>query len=320
MTRKSIMPRIRTTLLFSLLVFSMLCSCRYALSGSEPVKVTSYADKERIRIGERFWYIINVKAPPEMEVDLPDAVTQLGVFEVKGYKTEEAGQAAEKGLNRFYLLTTYETGEQAIPPVAVRYRDGKGDWKKAYSEVTSIYVDSIFLKATIGEDIRDIEPPVSLRWPCRFHTIAGLIIFVLFAFAVKLLLISKRKVLDRLRRGPAPVVRLHQELSKFMAALSEKDEISREDLARLAELLKAYLLARLGINTGALTTEEFLTKAKSAKGLSGKHADFIETFLKNCDLVEFANKGLEQEELKESLARLKVVLDEIRPLQSKRTD
>jgi hypothetical protein len=80
----------------------------------------------------------------------------------------------------------------------------------------------------------------------------------------------------------------------------------------LSAIVRHYLEERFGLRAPELTTEEFLTVAKTAPGLSPDHRAQLTAFLERCDRVKFAGYRPDADESLATLAAARDFIEDTR--------
>lgn len=273
------------------------------------------ADRTTVTIGDRIRYTVEVRSKGNFDLDLPKFTKNaIGNFEIK-----DAGAATKKGLFgsrswiRWFIVTTYETGVQTIPPVEVLYKPkGAKDWKTAKTLAIPITVKSVLPRDGSATDIKDIRGPILLASP-RWPYVVGALVLGLIAAAI----------IRRFRR----TVQRNVALTAYATAVAELDA-AREALghsgaiaeayACISDCVRRYIEAVFALKAPEMTTEEFLSSAHDSNRLSDAQKALLKDFLEASDLVKFARHAPRTDEAEAAFARARNFIDQTRSLSDKK--
>jgi hypothetical protein len=276
------------------------------------IKAISRVDKRSIGIGDKIHYATTVYVGSDVEVEFPQTTDTIANFDVKGSGTEQKYLFGKKVLTKWLTLTSYVTGEQTIPGVAVKYRGQGQEYSQIISNSITINVESIFKKAKIESDIKDIEPPMSFAWVYKAHFFVGVFILAFMVYIIILLVRKRQEELERIRKGPPEELLAYNKLNSMLASSDNRDLVA-EDLINIAQLTKEYLISRYKFKKRQMTTEEFLTAIKEQKDLFGKYGESLSRFLRASDIIKFASQSPNATEHNQFLKGMKDLLNDIKP-------
>jgi hypothetical protein len=260
-----------------------------------PVTVTLEVTPKEVSIADRITFRIRAKAPPEVDVTLPEFGESLGAFSVRDFRTFPNG--------REYVLDSLLSGEYPIPSMTVRFVDNRPDAEhpgKEHEIVTDelkIQVESLVPGDPRLADIRDIPEPVSFPeedggmplWPIG----AGIL-----ALGITLLVVLRRRKATVRARHAHEIA--YAELEALVAAdLVGKGEYG-EFYFRLSGALRRYIEARFRLRAPERTTEEFLREIASNGDALDPHREPLREFLEHADLVKFARHRPETKDIENS--------------------
>jgi hypothetical protein len=180
-------------------------------------------------------------------------------------------------------------GERSLQLEPLRYLDAKGDWQTVAWQPRSVRITSKLSQAELenARDITAIEelpttPPREVRWEIMVAAVVGAMVVV-----AALGLWWRRHRAARLR-GTAEQWALY-ELQRLQAlGLPERGKAERFGTL-LTGLLRRYLEKKHHLPARRQTTGEFLATIDLSENPALKaRRDFLELFLRRCDLLKFA--------------------------------
>ncbi|MBN2414998.1 hypothetical protein JXO52_04115 [bacterium] len=264
-----------------------------AALGQTGVQVTSAVDRSRITIGDLITYTVTVSHPDTVEIEMPGPAANLGGFEIRDYRIEDPRRIRGGVVSEaVYTISTFVTGEFAIPPLTLHYRS-EGDTlvKSMSTQEIPIVVES--MKASEAGDIRDIKPPEEIPRDWRRIMILGA------AGLLALLLIAAGIVYYRRRKAGAPLLPVktapprppHEIAREALDRLRQQDLPAqgkiKEYYIELSDIIRRYIEGRFYLVALEMTTTDVLEQLAAVNVSQEDHALFRE-FLQACDLVKFA--------------------------------
>jgi len=165
------------------------------------------------------------------------------------------------------------------------------------------------------EDIKDIKGPI--YFPADYFlltVILAVITVVILVFMIRFFL--KRKKGKGSEAFSEPLKPAHQIAYEALEALKAKNlpqlEKVKQYYSELSDIARHYLENRFTVRAPEMTTEEFLYSLRESNDLTGAHKNLLKQFLNHCDLVKFAKYGPTQDEIEDSFASAKNLVDETR--------
>jgi hypothetical protein len=250
-----------------------------------PATVQVSTDVQKIYIGEPIRLTLEATVPDNVPFTWPDD-DSLAHFEILD-SVARFDTVVLPGAHTYrqnLTITSWDSGLWSIPRLAFM-----AGGKKIFTDSIRIAVDYTKDSSKDFHDIRDI---VEIPNPfARYFAwlVAG---FTLISLALVVWLVRKRKLLKIWI--PRAVVRL----SPYEEALQQLDELHRQQLpetgkfklhyTRLGEILREYLLRRLGISTHAETSEELIGEIRRLELLPPVLYDALAGALRMSDFVKFA--------------------------------
>nr|MBU1328855.1 hypothetical protein [Candidatus Omnitrophota bacterium] len=156
-------------------------------------------------------------------------------------------------------------------------------------------------------DIRPLKDVVEIsgRFPALLVIALILTALVIAAF----IYLKKKKVEEKLSMPPRPAGEIAREALKALKEmkLSEKGMI-KEYYIKLSDIIRAYMENRYVIFAMDRTTWELFQEMKSKK-IERLHADRINDFLEDCDMVKFAKYTPSQNEMEEAHKKAEEIVE-----------
>jgi hypothetical protein len=164
----------------------------------------------------------------------------------------------------------------------------------------------------MNNDIRPLKDVVEIGG--RFPT-AYIIILVLMALAILIFAYfkNKKKTEEKPVLPPRPAEEIAREALKALIGmrLIEKGLI-KEYHIKLSDIIRSYIENRYGISALDRTTRELSQEIKT-KGIERPHADRINNFLEDCDMVKFAKYAPGRKEIEEIYKSAEEIIDATTP-------
>jgi hypothetical protein len=280
-------------------------------------RATTDVDTTHVTVGDRVTLTLTVDHPSSTGVIWPDSL-DLAPFEVLERATSGPVDAGDESRSTLVLtLTAFELGTLEVPSFDVVVAGADGTEETLSSSPVGIEVASVGVDES-GE-IRDIRGPLTiplgafrlLLWILLPLALAGLL------WMVARRLRSRDAATASPALGPLPrpahVVALEALDALERAGLLERGQV-KEFHIEAAEILRAYVSARFGVDAPEMTTYEVV--AALAPRADARVVEGLGAFLDQCDLVKFAKVRPGPDASRQVLALgRRVVLDSAPPPQ-----
>ncbi|UCG35654.1 MAG: hypothetical protein JSW17_02335 [Candidatus Omnitrophota bacterium] len=274
------------------------------------VEVSASVGKDKITIGEKFIYTLEVNAPQNIEIEFPDFDESLAGFSIKDERLLKRSFLGRKRELKRFILYTYVTGPYIIPAAVIKYKEKNVDqWQGLETNEVVVQVESVLEGEELAAGIKDIKGPVD--FPSRLWIFVVILILV----AVVLSVIVLGQFINRKRKAKAiSFVPAHEAAYAALKALKGKDYLRRgkmkEYYSELSNIIRRYIEERFKIRAPEMTTEEFFLSIKDATFFSKEQVKLLKEFLSHCDMVKFAKHIPAQKEIDESFAAAERFIDQ----------
>jgi hypothetical protein len=251
---------------------------------SPPAHVKATVDRQTILIGEPFHLQLEATVPDNTPFAWAglDSMPHFDWLE-KG-KIDTTVRPGERSYRQDLTVTSWDSGAWAIPRLPFLAAN-----KKVFTDSIRILVN--YTKLDPSKDYHDIKDIVDVPNPLARYFVWFVVLVTLVSIGVIFLIIRRRHLLAQPVVAPAP------RLSPYEEALQQLDELERQRLpekaafkvyySRLGEILRLYLLRRLGISSFAETSEELIGQLRR-QGLPKDIFDSLSETLRMGDFVKFA--------------------------------
>lgn len=279
--------KFRAGLLF-VLALTLLASPAF----SQDLKVNAKFDSTQILIGDQIKFRISIDQPQGAVVKVPAFTDKIAdkIEVLKVFVPDTVKQDSRLKISYEYLITSFDSGEYALPPIKMAYSIGANNDTLLVtpSELTVLPV----VTDTITQ-VKDIKPPLNtpLNFAELWPYVAGFVLLVAIIWLV-VYFIRKQKNGDasvqiNKRNDPPHVIAL-QELDKLRSEKLWQNNMVKQYYVRLSETVRVYIQSRFDIEALEMTSDEIIT---SLHGIIVDEPDAVDT-LKSLftlsDLVKFA--------------------------------
>jgi len=296
---------------FSIFNFPLILLLLVSSLFAQDLQIKSSVNPSQIHIGDRFAYHVEVNAPENFSVDLPELVGNLGSFEVKDVKVQESKPATGRRLRTWDLtLSTFVGGDFLLPPQVVEAIQGK-DTLRTHTEAVAVRVLSRVNEK--DDDVLEVEAPMKdPHTPWWVWAIVGVVGAVALFFLGKYLWKALKKPVE------IPALPPYEEALKALAELRAQRLLELGDQAAhffvQGQILRRYLNRQFNADVLDATTSELAERVQSITQLSEPMRKAWIEYARETDLVKFAKFALTEEDVRKFETFADHFLHETRPL------
>jgi hypothetical protein len=248
------------------------------------VTLKAVVDKNKILIGEPVTLTLEAYVPLGQQFNWISMDT-LPHFEIleKG-KIDTTQSIESKNISQLITITSFDSGQWEIPPFEIMVND------KSYL-TDSILMNVAFSAFDPSADYRDIKNIEDLINPLAKYipwliAVAAIVSFVLISYFMR-----RHKLAGPPLKAPVSRISPFDEAMQALAELKKKGLHSvgheKEFYTELNNILRVFVLRKLGISTFEKTNEELITELKQVN-LPGDSFDQLSLALRMSDFVKFA--------------------------------
>ena len=262
---------------------------------AQNVVVTSSFDTSRILIGDQINYTITIDKPSELNLSIPIFRDTLfrNIEIISGPLIDSSILNGRTKLVGKYLITSFDTGYYAIPPVFVEIKSNEGI-KRFFSDYSMLEVARTKIApADTANKIYDIIAPY--RAPL---TVGEVLPWVLLAILICEIVWFIMRYIRLHKKNNEGVEPMKFSEPAHVIAFRELEILNHEEIwqkgetkkyyTRLTEILRQYLENRYRVFSLELTTEETLTALLYTGFKKDGEYNRLKTILTSADLVKFA--------------------------------
>ena len=289
----------------ALLAVAILSGCREPAGDGDahagaPITVETAADPVTVHIGDIVRYRITVTALSNVSFSIPRYDAELGGFAIVDWSFSPrsplpGGRVRE---THTYALDTYVIDTYEIPAPAVSY-ELNGLTNSVAGPPVCVDVVSVTSDTNAFEGIRDIKGPVTIarEEPSRIRYILVAIAAALLAALLILVLRRARRARETVAPPPVPA---HERAYAALRLLRDEHLVEKGRIkpyyTGLSHILRSYIEDRFGLRAPERTTEEFLQELSGNELLRTRYRGLLANFLKESDLVKFANYSVDRDD------------------------
>lgn len=298
---------------------SMLMLLIAGPSWSQPVNIKAELDTNSMLIGQQRKLTVTVSAPEKLNVKMPLLTDSVGKLEILTLlKPDTAFQAGLKTISQKLLVTCWDTGFIAIPPIVVQYAQA-GDTALIATESEPFLLRVNTVPVDTTKAIREIKPVVELPWTFAElwpYIAAGLILIAAIAGLIYYLKKHKRNVKqEEIIVPPKPAYDIAmQELIRLKEEKLWQNGNYKLYHTRITDILRTYMHRRFGFDAMEMITDEILMQT-AIKKLNSTCFSKLQFLLQTADLVKFAKMNPIATENEQCLTNAFDFLAETKPVE-----
>ena len=266
---------------FVLLLLSRTLSAQPA----PPVKVKISVDSQKIVIGQPLQLMVEAFVQGNTPLTWP-VIDSLPHFEwLEKGQLDSVVKPDERYYRQRFVITSFDSGAWAIPRLP--FTSGH---KKYFSDSIRIAVN--YSRFDPNKDFHDIKDIIDIPNPYAKWIPWGVAVVTLIALALVVWLVLKKKLIQR-----ATATVSAPRLSPYEDAIRQLEELHKQGAGadgqikiyytRLNDILRLFVLRRLGIASLAETNEELIGQIRRLPLTSQQFDELAET-LRMADFVKFA--------------------------------
>lgn len=298
----------------------VLANMAFSFAQTGGVTVQATLDRDSILIGEQIGLSLSVSGPsgtinnikwPAYRDTFSKNIEIISVDSVP----DTMRTAATTTLNLDYIITSWDSGTFAIPPLVVTWENGN-----AASDVLLLYSNTVYVDTTLAiKDIKEIYELDRTFWEwCADNwltlTIIGIVVVIgLFLWWF----FTRKKEEPEIVSAPAAPLPLHLATIKELEALDEQQLWQKGQYKAyyvgLTDILRAYIEKRYNLTAFEKTTDE-LTENLRFSDMEESARMQLKSILVVADLVKFAKEKPMDSENKRALQESIRLVDRTRPL------
>jgi hypothetical protein len=270
------------------IVISILLVLFTVAAYAQEPRTTARTDSAQYKIGE--WILLHVSAETPSDVDslAPAVKDSVGAFEILNIDFSRPASGRQEWV---FKLTTFDTGNVFIPPVAFSYKHRQDTLQRiAYSNSISLTIVGIPFDPK--GDIKDIKPPLNAPW--KFEDFLPYLIALLIIALAVVGYYYYRKWKKRREQGFLPV---RPSIPPGQAALAALRVLEDKHLwqqgkvkqyySEVTEIVRRFIEDQYGVLALESTSDEILAKLLNLPEAQALLKEF-RSFFTTADLVKFA--------------------------------
>lgn len=254
--------------------------------------LTARVEPSTVRVGEDVVLTLTVTTTGRaLPLGIFDGALQapFGDFHVEAIGAPATiTDGALPGVVARYRLSTFASGNVALPAIVVELRDADGATpRRLATEPMTIHVTSVLPENADPKEFRDIKGALDLlptppRWP--LYTALGVSLVGVGLLAAWAIVVLRRRRAPELTPGERAIKALDALESEGLPAKAQVHAFH----VRLTDVVRGYIEGRFAIRAPELTTQEFLRESSRSQVLSERHQALLASLLTSADMVKFA--------------------------------
>lgn len=266
-------------------IFILLLSRTVSAQPGPPIKIKVSVDSQKIVIGQPAQLMVEAFVPGNTPLSWP-IIDSFPHFEwLEKGKLDSVVKPDERYYRQSFIITSFDSGTWAIPRLP--FVSGK---KTYFSDSVRIAVN--YSRFDPNQDFHDIKDIIDIPNPYAKWIPWGVAVVTLIALALVVWLARKKKLLQReVVTVPAPFLTPYEEAIRQLEELRKQgagqDGQVKVFYTRLNDILRLFILRKLGIASLAETNEELIGQIRRLP-LSPQQFDELAETLRMADFVKFA--------------------------------
>ncbi|MBS1669708.1 MAG: hypothetical protein JST58_20230 [Bacteroidetes bacterium] len=269
--------------LYAACLLALLISATDTLAQND-FSVTASVDKKEILIGQQIRLTLQAKMPLGENISwFPlDTLPHFDIIE-KG-KIDSVTTINERTYTQQLLITSFDSGMHSIVPLPLKV-NGKN------FNTDSIPINIKFSHFDPKQDYHDIKDILEVPNPYSKYILMGIVVITLISVVLIVYFITRKRV--EKSKGQNEISRL----GPYEEAMASLDELKKQHMTqngqvkayytRLNDILKVYVLRKLGIVTIDKTNEELIRQLKKTDIPHDRFSQLVQA-LRMSDFVKFA--------------------------------
>lgn len=283
-----------------------------------PIQVAVGLARREMSIVDTQYLKLEVTAPVDFALQFPSLAERLEDFRQVPWRVdhEEVAHGQQK-MTKYFAFELYESGDQVIPPLAIKYSSGVGEHMlsgvlktpKMNFKILPLHDPNLF-KA-------ELQPAHGLLRLKAFPWLSVIGTVLLSLIVVYVIYKYVRRSLVRPASIVEEVIPAHTQAYMELQSLIERRKTENVPgeifVAELSEILRRYIERQFFIHAPEQTTEEFLSVALDGRSILQQHAQVLTKFLEFSDLVKFATMKVADADIQQGFDFLKDFIEKTRP-------
>lgn len=258
------------------------------------VTATVQINASDFTVGDHIRLLLTVRHPEGVIIELPRVTENISPFEILDVRpVHDSKENNQVIVEAEYKITSFSTGELALPRLKVRYTEPSGVTGEIESSRLPITISSVLNPNRSEQAVKDVKSPISIsKDPVQYQQLAQI---GAGALALVLILSVVIRRWPRITRAPAntlldipPEEKARRDLERIEALYLGNGRANYvEYYSSLAECIRSYLAEKYGAWTLGCTTKELKEKME-ASGIEPWQARVVYGLLDECDSVRWA--------------------------------
>lgn len=281
-----------------------------------PVKARVQLAKKSLSVLETQYLTLEIEAELGIDFETPGLQERLEDFKQAPWRSDKNAVTENiQTLTKYFALQKFESGEQIVPPLEVRFYETSGNAQKQ----TSLKTPSLkfTFNALENKDMveRELAPPLGLMqlkpfdWSFWAAIAVGTLLFIfILVWAIKRVLRKEKTT------PPAPPIPAHILAWRELETLVERQkqgELNAEIfVSEISNVLRRYIERRFDLRAPEQTTEEFILQLTRSGGELQTQQQVLVRFLEFTDLVKFAAKKVADEDVSKGFEFIKTFIQQ----------